>query len=871
MKLARRLVLTGSLTLPTLVLAAGGCAHHAPPIAAPASIGASGGHAANEAPEAPRHDEICSRGPTPDPNRHADAATTCAPENADLESLELSIACAPPSVADPRARATWDHTTTPANLDMVERRYGLTAEERAHLMKDGVVVASRLSYASYAPALHDVYRSQLPVYVSLDAVMHAVYRSNDMFIAELEANELQPRLDKVLSSMHGALATEAPRYPVDTARDIDLYLTVARTLLAGEKVPSLFGQDAEAAALVDQAHAANDMPDVNVFGRSRVIDFAQLKPRGHYASESAATNPGTADLSQYFQAAMWLSRIEWNVVSRSSRSSSRELDASETPREAYDAMAIADLARASGAMTDVERLDRAWALLAGNREDVSPRALLDLMTGAGITDVAAADAPAKLRAQIGDRYVRTARTHYQAEGSPQLPVIATFLGPRITPDASATRALVHPEVDDRHSVPMTDIAFALGHDRALAYEAAEISARPTLRAGLDKARATTMKPLGGREDLYSAWLAAIQAMSRPATGVVPSFMETEAFADMRMNSAVAAYGQLRHNNILMVPTTYDEPGCEIPDGFVEPAPAVYGALIDYAQRGATVTADISENAEQYFLRLGRVLRVLDRIGDRELRNQPLRDEDRRFLSMVTELSYGRLGGYSSGPIGSGWYFEMFRANNDALVDASFIADYFASPYEGTAFYAGVSEVRMGFFVVDTAGPPRVFVGPVSRAFESTGPLANRFTDQDVGTQRVPTEDPWAASYTAAPPAAPSFTLRTKTKPDKREGWSGDIVFEAKGGGKDVDNVTVEITDHHHVPIASVTHDVKKGRTVKFAFPSRKLAENDVTIFGVEGVHVRAGEWHFFDHGAFSSVEYLPWDPSQGQRWKFGAK
>jgi hypothetical protein len=879
MKLARRLVLTGSLTLPSIVLAAGGCAHKSPHVAAPAPITTPITIAVANAPAAePAQDEICALVSTK-PNQDPEAATTCAPPRADLDALERRIACASPNMRDPSARVAWDHATPPTNLDLVERRFGLTAEERTHLMKDGIVVPSRLSYSSYAPALHDVYRSQLPVYVSLDAVMHAVYRSNDTFIASLESNDVEPRLNKALDAMHAALTKEAPRYPADTARDIDLYLTVARSLLSGEKMPSVLGQDREAAALVEMANAADGLHDVNVFGRTRVIDFAQMKPRGHYAQESAATNPDMADLSRYFRGAMWLSRLEWNVVSRSSKSSSRELDASETPREVIDAMALADLARAAGAMDDVDRIDGVWAMLAGAREDVSPRALLDLMASAGITDLTSADAPAKLRAQIGQSFVRTARTHYQAEGSKDLPVIATFLGPRITPDASATRPLVHPEVYERHEVPMTDIAFALGHDRALAYESDALAHHSDLKAGLDKARAIVMKSGESeqaeknvrRADLYSAWLSAITAMSKPTTGIVPTFMETSTFADMRMNSAIAAYGQLRHNNILIVPVTYDEPGCEIPDGFVEPAPAVYGALIDYAERGAKATAQISEASHDNFVRLGRVLRVLDRIADRELRNQPLDDDDRRFLSMVTEISYGRRGGYSTGPQGSGWYFDMFRSTEDALNDASFIADYFASPYEGTAYYAGVSEVRMGLFVVDTAGAPRVFVGPVSRAFQATGPIGHRFTDQDVwNRKKVQPEDPWAASYTAAEPDAPPIDIRVKAKADKRDGWSGDIAFTATSQ-KDLGAVTIEITDHHHVPVATITHDLKKGQPVKFAFPSRKLPENEVTQFGVEGAHVKVGEWNYFADGTFLPTEYMPWDPAQNEKWVFGKK
>jgi hypothetical protein len=809
-------------------------------------------------------DVVCARGPLEKPSTEPESAITCDPATAALEPLELSIACAR-SVPGPTptARVPWDHVQRPVYLDKVEQRFGLTTEERAHLMKDGFVVASRLSYPSYAPALHDVYRSELPLFVSVDAVMHAVYRSNDTFIARLESDVLQPLTTDVLTRMHDELRRQPNRYDAQTATDVDLYLTVARSLLTGTNERSVLGVDVEAAAMEGLAKKGSGIARVRLFGRERLVDFAQFRPRGHYASDAAERNPDGADLSRYFVAAMWLSRIEMNLVSRSSQSSSPDLDPAETPHEGRVAMALADLARASGAIDGIARMDRAWSLLAGGREDVSPMALLSMMDE-GRIDLASKDAPEKLRARIGNGFVRTVRTHIQAEGSHGLPVIATMLGPRVTPDSAATRPLVHPEVFDRHEVPMTDIAFALGHDRALAYEAEELGARKDLMPGLQRARELTQAPSQGA-DLYGGWLGAINALSATPDGIVPSFMETPAYQDLRMDSAIAAYGQLRHNNILLVPTTYDEPGCEIPDGFVEPARATYGALIAYADRGARVTRELSPDGEKYFLRLGRVLRVLQKISEHELLAEPLTTDEQRFLAMVTEISYGRRGGYSSGPSGSGWYFEMFSEAKEGLTDAAFVADYFASPSEGTAFYAGVSDVRMGLFVVDTGGPPRVMVGPVARAFQATGPFGNRYKDSDV--PRIAAQDPWAQSYTVAQVAEPKLVLTARARGDARQEHTGEIVFTATAA-EDLPRVTIELTDHHHVPVASITHEVRKGRSVKFVFPSRKIEEGDVTSFGAEGMHLRVGEFNFTDHGQFSESEYAPIDLST-RRWTFG--
>src|SRR5262249_38850735 len=154
---------------------------------------------------------------------------------------------------------------------------------------------------------------------------------------------------------------------------------------------------------------------------------------------------GSTPLAPYFRAAMWLSRLEMNLASRSSRSSAPGFtpDPRETPREATVALALADLAQRANVLGAIATLDRAWGLLAGKREDVSIADLVTLRQRAGIARLTDSSAPDALRAAIGDDFRRTARFHYMPQGSTELPAIATLLGPRVTPDSAATRPLVH--------------------------------------------------------------------------------------------------------------------------------------------------------------------------------------------------------------------------------------------------------------------------------------------------------------------------------------------------------------------------------------------------------------------------------------------
>jgi hypothetical protein len=513
---------------------------------------------------------------------------------------------------------------------------------------------------------------------------------------------------------------------------------------------------------------------------------------------------------------MWTSRIEFNLVSRSSRSSAPgpEPDPSETPREAIDALALADLADTSAAAASIDLVDRAWSLLAGRREDVSIGQLAQLRRTAGIASLQAPGAFAQLKAAVGDGFQRTTRLHPMPEGSKVLPAIATLIGPRVVPDAHALMPLVNSAVPDRNTVHAADVVYSLGLDRARRYLAADLAAFPALDGQLAVARTIAQSARPG-DDLYSAWYAAIRALAVTPAGALPSFLAGDAGADLRFNTMTAAYGQLKHNYVLMAGQPYSEFGCAIPDGYVEPVPAVYDGLIEYATRLGKVATLLDPRdqtgAGAHATRVIGTLRVLRAIADDELANRPLSAAEKHWLGMVTELTVDTsedITGYP--PVYSGWYFDLFlEAEADGMRGAGFIADYFTSVEDGIS-YAGATAPRLGIFVVDTGGAPRAFVGPVARAYEAHTPLATRLTDE-TAAQLAKVDEPWAASYTIADPGtAPGLALRYDPE-------TGNVVVKADHA---IGPATIKLLDHHRVPLATLSQPIQDGETV-FAFHRKK--------------------------------------------------
>src|SRR5262249_10210305 len=156
-----------------------------------------------------------------------------------------------------------------------------------------------------------------------------------------------------------------------------------------------------------------------------------------------------------------------------------------------------------------------------------------------------------------------------------------------------------------------------------------------------KARTVAATVPRGTDDLYSSWLDAVMKLAKPVEGTKPSFMATPAYADLHLDSAIAAFGQIKHNYVLLAAESVDEGGCGIPDGSVEPGPEVSGALLEYARRGQQALAQLDPKDElhtvAYFTRLHEVLSLLLGIQRAELAGRALTADEKAWLSMVSEV------------------------------------------------------------------------------------------------------------------------------------------------------------------------------------------------------------------------------------------
>ncbi|WP_394839248.1 DUF3160 domain-containing protein [Pendulispora rubella] len=740
-----------------------------------------------------------------------DPKDLCFVANANIARAEREMRAARPTPAlASKASKPWDGSRPVQYMDHVAAHLHFTAEEKERLRTNGFVALDRFTNSTYMLAYHNIFQEQLPVYVSIDSILHTIFRGNGVLLRDIEISQLGPKLVKSLDRLRKTLRNARAIYGKETAGDLDVYLGVAYALLHGyasDKPVSLFDNEEPISDLAHRGFGAEGLADVELFGRTRVVDFGQFAPRGHYATNGAdriGPDSSYVTLEQYFRSMMWLSRLEFNLVSRSCRSSQpgASPDPTETPREAKDALALADLAARAGVLDDIRAFETVYSTFAGAREDVSIFDLLNLTRKAGIGPNDP-NAQPKLAAAIGQGFQRHARIHYMPQDATVLPAIATLFGPRIVPDIAPLTAVVHDALPNRTHLGAGDVGFVLGHDRAAAYLADKV---PGLEAALGKARTQFHGAVAGKGDLYGLWLRAVERLAETPRGVLPSFMKKDAYADMRLNSALVGYGQIRHNYVLVAGQGYDSWGCEIPDGWVEPALGTYDALIAYARAAKR----IDPQAARYFSRVETVLSTLRSIVVTELSGAPLSEPQRRWLGMVTEYAPQGLGDSGGPPSFTGWYFDLFPdRGHGAEADADFVADYFTLTNAGEVAHLGAESPRLAAFVVDVGGEPRVMVGPVAKGYEIATSLSDRLNDEQA-REAQGKKAPWGASYFVAAPEPPPLSTTVATcKDDVR------IVVRSP---KDLGDVRVAALDHHGdaVTVAATAH-VTAGQPKVLAF------------------------------------------------------
>jgi hypothetical protein len=618
----------------------------------------------------------------------------------------------------------------------------LSAPELDRLAANGFVVSGGHTFPTFTYGYAAFYAEHLPLYVSADSILNAVHRSYDEILKQTEESVLIPELGTLLDRLRAKIAASSGVDAGVTA-DVDFYLAVARSLLQGSPAAPVGGASAsEVAAFASDALAASGMKARTLFGVSRDIDFSQFTPRGHYTDSKT--------LERYFRAMMWLGRIDFRLIETQANGNQvfhrRQFDAMLALTSLFDADNVARH----------RAIDQTIEAFVGESDNMKVadvgRLLTDLGAPAGAAKVDLPDARVAQAILDGGYGAQRIASDIMVNALPKagtLPLHRTFLvfGQRYTVDSHVFSNVVYDRLAALRMMPdPLDAAFAaLGNDQAgilLDRELRKYSYAPSLASMRVLVDAHGDAFWG--ENLYNIWLSSLRALSPtsatadPAAAGMPRVTGTEPWGRRILSTQLASWAELRHDTILYVKQSYTSGAvCEFPDAYVEPYPAVFGALERFAAYGASRVVPVLDrapgagfktNLSDYFTRLAGVAKTLREMAESERAGTPFSADQMAFINGAVTVQE-----ICGGASADGWYPRLVFG--DPTTFDPTIADVHTQPFDetgspvGRVLHVGTGYARLLIVTADTCTGPHAYAGLASSYYEKTTQNFDRLTDE----------------------------------------------------------------------------------------------------------------------------------------------
>ncbi|MBI5228869.1 DUF3160 domain-containing protein, partial [Candidatus Micrarchaeota archaeon] len=532
-----------------------------------------------------------------------------------------------------------------SNLQAFSSKISLSQGALDLLVKNGFVVVANPLYqktedfvSTYATLKHQ----EVPVFITSDSLLHLYHIQFDETLRQIEEREFYEKIWQTSYELFNDSVKKYESYPAgdlkEAAKRNAAYFAVGLELLKPKQdqlctdkpgsscqdsgIASAFfkSEDLQKYSFTTPGFVKSDVDkELDLiekhldFSVSPIFkyreDYSQFIPRGHYTRSEKLKN--------YFKAFMWYGRLTFLIK--------KDLIASEN--KAYDAKihtlgASLIASKFSETPTLKEKWDRIYTVTAfyvGFSDDLGPyeyiKALNTVFSGSidvtGLSDANLDKLKIELAKFSGPRIYGgtgeciltppfTVEKYLQCLESGKG---MRLMGQRFIPDSYAFSNLVGPQYLYKGAKePFTmsidgmgrkirgfprglDAMAILGSDRAMEILNELDDTNYEGYAGNFsklKAEFEAFTPADWNKNLYWGWLYALKTLLKESNGTYPSFMQTKAWQDKELTTALASWSQLRHDTILYAKQSYTPAGIGLPPavvGYVEPLPEFYNRLL----------------------------------------------------------------------------------------------------------------------------------------------------------------------------------------------------------------------------------------------------------------------------------------------------
>ncbi|QCR17909.1 dTDP-glucose 4,6-dehydratase, partial [Methanosarcina mazei] len=661
-----------------------------------------------------------------------------------------------------------------ANYEDFSQKIPLTNDSRNLLYKNGFVVIESGAaglFEAEPVRVNETYKdlkvADVPIFITSDSLLHLYNIQFDETLKRVEEKEFYNilwKLDKALleasiEDYNRSIEDKASEEVIEASRRNVVYFAVALSLLEPKpeqieekpeisgknfysqdakqynvEIPSFVKTDVETELRLIEAQEGSVLSPIFNYDE----DYSQYTPRGHYTSSEKLKN--------YFKAMMWHGRIsmllqpgmitakelttEDSVTEKSAAENSvAEKSEKETIIQTIQALLISDhLNRDRNLQAEWDIIYDVTAFYVGFSDDLGPyeyAKALDIVFGnnrEGINfdnkNLTALKAELE-RYESPKIYSGTGAVIYAGSETENKTLEATkgfrFMGQRYTPDSYILQNL---------NPPALNIMDLLGSERAKEHlknlDISENEEYKERHLSLEN-EFEAFDEEDWDKNLYWAQLYALKPLLVSYPEGYPTFMQTEAWEDKQLNTALASWTELRHDTILyakqayFVSAFYDLEEKPV-QGYVEPVPEFYArmlALTKMAHSGLAEMEVLDEQSDKDFTTLESTLEKLLEISIKELENKELTDEEYEFIKSFEKN------------------IAPMLENIDEDAQSSVVVADVYTDQEGRVLEEGTG--KLDLLIVAYKQPDGRIVlgaGPVMSYYEFWQPSGERLTDEE---------------------------------------------------------------------------------------------------------------------------------------------
>ncbi|MQY56504.1 MAG: DUF3160 domain-containing protein [Dehalococcoidia bacterium] len=404
-------------------------------------------------------------------------------------------------------------------------------------------------------------------------------------------------------------------------------------------------------------------------------DYSQYVPRGHYTRSEA--------LRRYFKAAMWYGRMAFLLKGGPGALVSEKDATIATIQASLISAELPNVKVNDATCWEIwNRIYSVTSFFVGTADDLTPYEYLEAMekvlgTEFDVSQLAGEVALLNLKAELAQM------RNPEIYGGSGVCLIAPpvtkeklyecladtkgmrFMGQRFVPDSYMFQNLVFPVVgmyvgqNEPFTLKITilglqrcfprglDVMAVLGSERAYDILKAEGDTEyqgedTSYDKQLDRLREEfdAVSEEDWNRNLYWSWLYALRSLLGDFGEGYPTFMQTEAWQDKELQTALASWTELRHDTILYAKQSYTPAATAMPPqpqpvvGYVEPVPEFYSRMLALTKmtRVGLIKLDALSSEEKSRLEsLESILGRLIQISKDELEGRELSESDYEFI------------------------------------------------------------------------------------------------------------------------------------------------------------------------------------------------------------------------------------------------